>query len=265
MATRDDADPLHVAYVVEHEGEVIPERRPEADAQPLDALAQEELAPRRIELVGVKEPPGGRTELRLRAVDGIVTALELAGMLVGIAIVRIDEEACHHELKAIGDGQGMQVVEHGGLSPVIRVKEHHIRATGTVERTVARRGGTGILLMEHGHTDVALGDGVEHLARAVGGAIVHDQQLEVLERLMLDALDGATHVPIHVVGRHDDCDLGMFGAHLTSPNPYVPYQTPICLNYHMKPCVRCVRPMVMREPPIKSQNGGRHRHGAWSL
>ena len=204
VRARHDADALHVADEVEHEGEVVPERGAEADAQALDALAQEQLVPGRIQLVLVEQAKRRRAKLLLRLVHGVRAGLELRGVLVRVAVVRVDVEAGNRELQAVFLGKRVHLFQHARLDPVVRVHEHDVRAARAVERVVAGRRGAAVLAVVHRHADVAVCDGVQNLPGAVRRAIVHHQELEVAKRLVLQALDGTPHISVHVVRRHDD-------------------------------------------------------------
>lgn len=199
---------LDVADDVEHEGEVVPERGLEARVDALEVGAAEQLVPRRVEQVRVKQAPGPAAELLLAAIVAGGLTLELGGVLVGAAVIGLDVEAGDHEVEVIGLGNLDKVGEHRGFHPVIAVHEVHELATGAVEGNVARGGSTLVLGVDDVDADVALGHAVGHLAGAVSGAIVDDDELEVAHRLVLEALDGAPNEAIHVVGRYDDRDLG---------------------------------------------------------
>lgn len=82
-----------------------------------------------------------------------------------------------------------------------------------VKRVVACCGGAPVLVVVDRHTYVALGDGIQHLTGAIAGAVIDDEQLEVLEDLMLEGLDRPPHIAVDVVGRHDDGDHGDLWRH----------------------------------------------------
>ena len=220
VRARDDADLLHVADVVEHEGEVVPEGGAEAQADALDAVAAEQLVPGRIELVGVEEAPGRRAELLLGLEDAVGAVLHLGGVLVGRAVVGVDVEARNDKLQVVLVADADHVAEHLRLGPVVGVHEHDVGATGAVEGVVASRGGAGVVLVDDGDADVAVGDGVEDLPGAIGGAVVYGEELPVLEPLVLQALYGASHVPVDVVGGHDDRNLGQCWTHYSKSPDY---------------------------------------------
>ena len=160
-------------------------------------------------------------------------------MLAVVAVVGLDVEAGDGEVKVVVLGQGHHVGEHRGLHPVVTVDEVHKLAGGTVEREVAGRRSALVGRMDDVDADVALGKPVGHLTGAVGGSVVDDEQLEVAQRLVLEALDGTTDEAVHVVGRDDDRDLG---------NPLHPVRHSATLRTR-----GTVRPTKPRRPC-----GGRH-------
>ena len=198
---------LDVADDIEDEGEVIPERGLKASTDAFEIRATEQLVPRRIEEVLVKELPRAGAELRLARIHARGLALELRGVLIGVAIVGLDIKAGDNEVEAIRLGDVHEVGEHGGLCPVVAVDEVDELAASTVEGDVACSGSALVFRVDDVNADVALRQAIGDLTRTISRAIVHNDELEVPERLVLNALDGTADEAIHVIGRYDYRDL----------------------------------------------------------
>jgi hypothetical protein len=130
-------------------------------------------------------------------------------------------EALDRPHRDVGAG-ALQRPDHPGVGAldqqVVAVGEGEV-LTGRVPNPLVAGGAeAGVGLVDHAHPRVTLGDPVGELARAVGGAVVDDDHLERMVRLLEDAGQAVGEVALHVVGRHHDAQQGG-GLLLRGPAP----------------------------------------------
>src|ERR1043165_535825 len=104
---------------------------------------------------------------------------------------------------------------------VVGIDEGDELAAGVAKGEVARDVGAGVLLREQRDLLAVL---LDDRARAVGRAVVDDEELEVAVGLREDAVDGARNPALAVVHRQDDGDerpghYGYFSGFAPSPAP----------------------------------------------
>ena len=93
VRVREHTDALDVADEVQHKGEPGSRRGGETQAQPLDAGAEEKLAPGLIELVGLENLPGSRAKIGLRVVDGVRARPDFGAIVASVAHIGVDVKA----------------------------------------------------------------------------------------------------------------------------------------------------------------------------
>ena len=100
---------------------------------------------------------------------------------------------------------------------VVGVEEREVASARHVQSGVAGGALALVRLMDNAHAPVECGHAVEQASRAVGGAVVHADELEVGQRLSQHAFHALSDMAGAVVRRHDDGDDG--GVAHVSPYP----------------------------------------------
>ena len=80
-------------------------------------------------------------------------------------------------------GLGIQPLQGPGQKLVVGVQKGHVLPPGHLQAVVAGHAGKGIFLGEHHHPGITGGVLVEYLQAAVGGAVVHTDDLQVWDVL----------------------------------------------------------------------------------
>ncbi len=172
----------------------------EADAEVVEEVVAVELAGRD----GVGEELGEGAE----ASDGLVPGVELRlpdGDLVG---AQVDAQgAAGGDVGAGGERGGEQFLDGLEGQFVVGVEEHHVLAGGGLDAVVPGRSAAAAVLrpLDDPHP-VVLGEPAGGEQRAVGGAVVDDQDLDVAVGLGEGRLEGAGERGARVVGGDDDAD-----------------------------------------------------------
>ena len=119
----------------------------------------------------------------------------------------------HHAVE-VGDHHVGVVFERGSHEqfrgvlgdPIVGVEELDVCAFCLAEGEVAGGGDAGVGFVDDGHALVGGGVGVEDCGRAVGAAVVDEQQFEIREFLPQYGIDAAAYAFLGIVDRHDDAD-----------------------------------------------------------
>jgi len=117
----------------------------------------------------------------------LVNALDLAAQAYYLGVL---PEIGHLHLEPVGQGH------------VVSVHPRDELATGQQQPLVQGRHQSPIRSADEVDPRILFGIPLEDLGRAVGRAVVDDQELEVGLRLRQNALDGLGHVTLRVVDRH---------------------------------------------------------------
>ena len=145
---------------------------------------------------------------------------EVGVVLARDGAIEVDVALARHALAdhavEVRDDHVYAVVLHsadqqlGGVrgDPVVRVQELHVAAACLVKARVARVRDAGVLLVHHMYALVVIGVGVQDGGGGVGAAVVHQDELVVVELLAKDAVHAAAYALLCVVNRHYDADLG---------------------------------------------------------
>ena len=96
--------------------------------------------------------------------------------------------------------KGEKVAKHVAREVVVRLDDGHVVAGGGINAGVARGPVSGIWLVDNAYARVARGVLLHDGQRTVGRAVVHADDLDVRERLHLDAGKALVEVALHVVG-----------------------------------------------------------------
>ena len=141
----------------------------------------------------------------LRGKDrGIGGELDLGGPTAGPHEAKV--HAAHDELERALLGERDEVGEHVRACVAVRVRDHHVAASRTLQGDVeGLLAGAGVGTDEL-NAQVALCHGFDDPGGRVGRSGVDDNQLEVAQGLVLDALDGAADGPLGVMGHHEHRD-----------------------------------------------------------
>ena len=127
-------------------------------------------------------------------------------MLVALDAVVVEPRIPDHDvaIELLGAADGL--LEQRGLDEVVGIEEVHIGAGRDVESLVARAAGPQMALGQDAHRGKVLVGAValEHLEGVVRRPVVDADQLEVLERLRLEAVKRLAQVGLGVVHGHDD-------------------------------------------------------------
>ena len=193
---------------VQVERQVVPERLRERDAALVQVGAPVQLVPRRVQKLGVEQLVGMLAEFPLAGKHLVGRGARLAVELV-FRVVRVDVEAGHGQIQLLLGGEAVQVFQHRRLAPVVAVHEVEELAARLPNGHVARPGGAAVFLVDDADPAVACRQVVARLSAAVGASIVHENDLEVAERLCLQRSDRAADPRLHVVDGDDDADGGV--------------------------------------------------------
>ena len=103
-----------------------------------------------------------------------------------------------------GPGQrGVQGLQGVGQNIVVRVAEGQILPLGGGDAVVAGAAHPTVLLVDHPHPAVLRGGLVAEDPAAVGGAVVHQDQLQIPEGLAQDGVDAGFEQGFRLVDRYD--------------------------------------------------------------
>ena len=130
--------------------------------------------------------------------------LELRG-----AARRALEEKSHaadRKVEGADLGKPDELGEHPGTRASVGVRDGKVASGRPLQREVERLLTGARVGVDHLDPQVALGKGVEQAKRGVRRPGVHDDELELPERLVLDALDRAAHGAAGVMGCHEHRD-----------------------------------------------------------
>ena len=113
----------------------------------------------------------------------------------------------HQHVRSVLVHTGGTLLQHGGVKVVVRVQEGQVLALGLLDALVAGRSGVGVGLGEHLHPGIPLLILPENLQGAVGGAIVHTDDLNVIQSLSQYTVQAGAQVLLHVVYRDNHRNL----------------------------------------------------------
>ena len=130
-------------------------------------------------------------------------------------ILRHEAIIINHQLRARPLRRGHRVRQHRRLNRVVRIDQRDILAPRDVQPRVSRRGKAAVRLVHL--TDARVLRGVfRHDSRAVVlRAVIHQNQLKILESLRKDAVKAPRQIRLHLIDRHDHTDA----AHSFSSTP----------------------------------------------
>ena len=197
----DERDPACGAVGLSGEQQVLVVK---AFGEP-DAVAVEELPA--VELVGAQGVEQQVLRLADAVVDGMLLVEPRVPLRAPVVLRDVDPDAQPGDEVGVGAfGREQQVLRRVPLQRVIAVEEHDVRRPRGVDAHVARAGAAAAVLGQRHQTHPVWmlrreprGD----LAGAVGGGVVDDDDLEVVQRLVEHRLDGGRQ-PVSVVVRDDD-------------------------------------------------------------
>jgi hypothetical protein len=105
-----------------------------------------------------------------------------------------------------GGEDGELRLEESGLPQIVAVEDRDELPGGVLQSCVARGRNPAVLTVVDANPGVGVGPGLRRLHRVVGRAVVHDDQLPVLERLRQDGGDRRSDIRGDVEGGHHYAD-----------------------------------------------------------
>ena len=184
-----------------------------AEVMPLDDVAPIQAAPRLLP-VHIRHPVAikiiGQPELI--QIDGFIPHGQIRALR---PVLRHKAVIINHQLRARPLRCGHRVRQHRRLNRVVRIDKRDILAPRDVQPRVSRRGKTAVRLVHL--TDARVLRGVfRHDSRAVVlRAVIHQNQLKILEGLRKDAVKAPRQIRLHLIDRYDHTDA----AHSFSSTP----------------------------------------------
>ena len=124
--------------------------------------------------------------------------------LVGQPFPHHPVEVRHHHVAAALLGGAYHQAGAVGGDPVVAVHKLQVLAPGLLHAQVPRVGHAAVFLVDHPYPPVLPGIAVADGRGAVGGAVVHQQQLKVRIFLAQDAVHAPAQIFLRIVHRHDD-------------------------------------------------------------
>ena len=95
-------------------------------------------------------------------------------------------------------GLGNQLLERILKHKVIRLKDAHVLAARHIQATVHRVAVAAVCLVDHLDAGVALHVLADNIRRAIGGAVVDADNLDVLERLRHGGIEALAQVALNI-------------------------------------------------------------------
>ena len=141
-------------------------------------------------------------------------------------ILEIKHQTADRHISTLLKGQTKHPLIHMGIDPVIAVHKTHIFPGSQVHSTFPGRGQSAVGLMMHPNLFIFLPIFITDLPGTICRTIIHQNNLQILHRLIQNTVHTAVEISLHIVDRnhHANFRIIVFHSH-PSPDPAI-FDTP---------------------------------------
>ena len=158
----------NVANVIEHKRKIVPKRILKTNVELLNAAAQKQLIPRRVQQILVEQLIRCRAKRVLRRKHARRIGFYFGCMLIVFAIVSVDVKTGNHQLKRVRLHVQHHIGEHATFGPIIGIEKHNVGATSALKCIIAGCGRAGVGRVKYRNAKIALRRSVEDGTRSIG-------------------------------------------------------------------------------------------------